>query len=234
MKTVDIVLPVYNEAKTLETSIAKLVLFLQSQFNYDWRLIIAENGSFDNTLELAEKISGKYKEKLWVMSSKVKGRGRALVTAWEASDADIISYMDVDLSTDIRSFPLLVEEILNGADIVVGNRLDKRSKVKRTLLRTILSVSYNLLIKLFFGTKSFSDAQCGFKAAKRNVALSLLKETKNREWFFDTEFLVLAERKGYLVKEIPVSWQQGEKSKVELLSTIIEDLKEMVRLRWQE
>jgi hypothetical protein len=100
-------------------------------------------------------------------------------------------------------------------------------------LRIIISVSYNFLIKLFFRTKSFSDAQCGFKAVKRNVALSLIKETKNRQWFFDTEFLVLAERNGYLIKEIPVSWVQGMESSVRLFSTILEDLREMIRLRCQ-
>ena len=232
MLTVDIVLPCYNEEMILKDSVSKLFSYLESQFPHKWRIIIAENCSRDNTLRVAEEIKKDYSDKVSVVTIKNKGRGGALRCAWESSNADIVSYMDADLSTDVACFLPLIEEILSGVDIAVGNRLSPDSNVKRTLVRTMLSVTYNFLIRSVFGIRQFSDAQCGFKAARRECAVRLLKSVKNREWFFDTELLILAERAGLKIKQIPISWVQSNKSSVKLLKTIIEDIKEITKLKF--
>ena len=232
MLKVDVVLPVYNEEKILEQSVEELLHFLEKYLSYDWKIIIAENSSTDNTLIVADNICGKFKGKVSLISLKEKGRGGALKAAWEKSEADIVSYMDVDLSSSLTSFPLLINMLLQGNDISVGSRLRRDSEVTRSLLRTLLSVSYNFIIRVLFGVRSFSDAQCGFKAAKRTVILPLLLKVKSKKWFFDTGLLILAEKVGCKIKEIPVVWTQGSKTTVKILSTIFEDITEMLRFKW--
>jgi hypothetical protein len=161
---------------------------------------------------------------------ELKGRGRALRKAWLESEADAVSYMDVDLSTELTAFPKLVEALDEGYQVAVGSRLMPGSKVKRSLKREITSRGYNILIKLLFGS-GFSDAQCGFKVVKRDIAQELVPHIKDQAWFFDTELLLLAERKGYRIKDVPVAWVEDEDTRVKIVNTAWEDVKGLLRVR---
>jgi glycosyltransferase involved in cell wall biosynthesis len=228
--TVDLVIPVYNEAHVLAQSVARLVGFLEPQLPYAWRIVIADNASSDGTLAVAERCAAQ-DARVSVLHLAQKGRGRALRTAWLGSDAAVLSYMDVDLSTELAAYPALIHAIAaEGYDLATGSRLARGSRTTRSLKREALSRGYNLLIRALLGTH-FSDAQCGFKALSRQAAQALLPRVENQTWFFDTELLVLAEKKGYRIKDLPVRWVEDPDSRVRLGSTIAEDLSGLWRLR---
>lgn len=227
----DVVLPVYNEEKQLRDSVLKLRSFLNDNFKISWRIVIADNGSTDGTLKLAQDLSKEFSE-VQAVHIEQKGRGRALRRIWLKSEADIISYMDIDLSTHLSAFPLLTGAIMEGYDVAIGSRLLRGAKVKRSLKREFVSRAYNLLIKLIHQTR-FSDAQCGFKATSRKAARELLPLVKDNEWFFDTELLILAEKKGYRIKEVPVTWVEDPGSTVKVLNTAYKDIKGLLRLKFK-
>lgn len=228
--TVDIIIPVYNEEVALPKSVATLCDYLGTYFPYNWRVIIANNASTDRTLEVAQELAAANPH-VSVLHLDKKGRGRALRAAWLASEADVVSYMDVDLSTNLQSFLPLVAPLATGhSDVAIGSRLLKGAVVTRQWKREIISRAYNLLIKIMFRNK-FSDAQCGFKAVKRSVARQLLPQIENNEWFFDTELLLLAEEAGLRVYEVPVDWIEDLDSRVKIVSTATEDIKGLLRVR---
>ncbi len=230
MASVDIVIPVYNEEHVLEDSVGNLRRFLREGFPHQWRILIADNASTDNTLAMAQSLAQEYGD---VSSLHIpqKGRGRALKAAWLSSPADIVSYMDVDLSTDLVHFSPLVEAIATeGYDVAFGSRLSRQSDIRRSLGREVLSRGYNVMIKALFFTR-FSDAQCGFKALSRKAVQELVPLIENDEWFFDTELLILAEKAGYRVKEIPVRWLEDPDTRVNVAKTVWEDIRGLARLR---
>lgn len=226
----DVVVPVYNEETQLRESILKLRDFLRDNLQTSWQIIIADNGSTDRTLQIAGELAGEFSE-IKPFHMEQKGRGRALRRIWLESASDIVSYMDVDLSTDLFAFPLLIEAIAGGSDIAIGSRLSSGSRVERSIKREISSRAYNLIIKLIHQTH-FNDAQCGFKAISRKAASELLPLTRDNEWFFDTELLILAEKKGYRIKEIPVKWTEDPGSTVKIFNTAYKDLKGLLRLKF--
>ncbi len=228
--SVEIVIPVYNEEDMLQQSITTLCDHLENYFPYDWKVTIANNASTDGTLAIALRLAEAC-PRVSVLHLDQKGRGRALRTAWLASDADIVAYMDVDLSTNLTAFLPLVAPLATGhSDVAIGSRLLKGAAVTRQWKREVISRCYNLLIKLLF-RNGFSDAQCGFKAVKRSVARRLLPEVENQEWFFDTELLLLAEEHGLRIYEVPVDWIEDLDSRVNIVSTAVEDVKGLLRVR---
>jgi len=228
-RTVDIVIPVYNEEQAIAPCVDRLRLFLEEEFSHDWTIIIANNGSRDRTVEVAERLVAADR-RVRLLNLPQKGRGMALRTAWGQSAADIVSYMDVDLSTNLRYFPLLVEGLCCGYDLAVGSRLMQASMVARRLKREILSRGFNLLIRILFRTR-FTDAQCGFKALRREAAQLLLPHVANNSWFFDAELLILAEKNDLRIFEAPVEWMEDLDSRVHLWSTAVEDIKGLARVR---
>ena len=228
---IDVVLPVYNEEKLLRKSVTALSKFLKNNIKDKCNIIITDNGSNDKTLEIAKQLSKKIRNVTYIHLDG-KGRGRALRTAWSKSNSDILTYMDIDLSTDIKSFPIIIDALKNGYDIAMGSRLTKGARVKRSFEREIMSRTYNLLLKIFFLTK-VSDAQIGFKAIKKNVAMRIIPLIRNNNWFFDTELLILAEHLKYRIFETPVTWYQYKHSKVKAFKTIIEYIKNIFTLRYR-
>jgi len=232
MSSVDVVIPVYNEEETLARCIAVLGDYLEKNVSQKWRIVIADNGSVDGTLGLAEDLVQKYPY-VSCVKLELKGRGRALRKAWLESDADIVSYMDVDLSTNLEAFPELVGAIDDGYGVAIGSRLTRGSKViGRSLKREITSRGYNLIIRSMFAP-GFRDAQCGFKAVRRDVVQEITPFIKDQAWFFDTELLLLAKRKGYCIKEVPVEWTDDPDTRVRIASTAWEDIKGLVRVRFR-
>jgi glycosyltransferase involved in cell wall biosynthesis len=230
--TVDIVIPVHNEERTLAQSITMLVEFLRGVTQFEAAVVIVDNGSTDDTLAIAASLARSHPH-VTTMHLPRKGRGGALQTAWAASRADIVSYMDVDLSTNLRFFPLLIHGISLGYDIAIGSRLLQASQTQRSRKREALSRVYNGLVKLLFRNR-FSDAQCGFKAVRRVVAERLLPLVENTNWFFDTELLLLAERQGYKIFEVPVEWIEDLDTRVRIVPTIVDDVRGLLRVRLAE
>ena len=224
-----IVVPVYNEEKELEVNILKLKSFLEQVKELEWHIVIADNASTDKTPEIGRKLATQYKE-ISFFRLEEKGRGRAVKKAWQEFEADIFVYMDIDLSTDLKHLPALINAIEAGFDITIGSRLLPASKViGRTFKREILSRGYNLLIKALFGTH-FSDAQCGFKAVSHKVVKELLPKIADNKWFFDSELLIVGEKSGFKIYEEPVTWVDNPGSTVRVLKTVTGDLKGLLRL----
>jgi glycosyltransferase involved in cell wall biosynthesis len=232
VQTVDIVIPVYNEEKDLASSVGTLVQFLRTVDSFRASVVIADNASTDGTLAVARALEAEYPE-VKALHIPRKGRGGALKEAWTASHADVVSYMDVDLSTNLRFFPLLIHGISLGYDVAIGSRLLQASQTRRSLKREVLSRTYNGLVKVMFLNR-FSDAQCGFKALPRSVALKLLPLVENSSWFFDTELLLQAERNGYKIFEVPVEWVEDLDTRVKIVPTIMEDVGGLIRVRLAE
>jgi glycosyltransferase involved in cell wall biosynthesis len=228
--TVDIVIPVLNEAHVLEHSVGMLRSFLRGNFPYRWRILIVDNGSKDGTLEIAKSLSERHPE-VDSLHLLQKGRGRALRYAWLQSHADVVCYMDVDLSTDLKHLKPLIDAIaVEGFDVATGSRLMRESETKRSAKREIISRIYNVVVKLALATR-FSDAQCGFKAMSREAVELIVPQIEDQSWFFDTEMLVLAEKQGLRIKDIPVRWVEDEDSRVKIFQTGWDDLKGILRVR---
>lgn len=230
LPTVDVVIPVLNEAHVLEASVGKLLAYLREQFPYPARVVIADNGSTDGTDALARQLAERY-EDVATFSLGQRGRGRALRIAWTQSSADIVAYTDVDLSTDIEALEKLCRAIHEqGYEVATGSRLMRASQVTRSFKREVISRAYNLFIKCVLWT-SFSDAQCGFKAASRRVIREIMPMIQDQAWFFDTELLVLCDKLGYPIKDVPVRWIEDPDTRVKIVSTSWEDIKGVFRLR---
>ena len=232
-KSLDIIIPVLNEERALPHSVPILHAHLAAHFTeYDWRIVIADNGSEDATPEVSRHLSGEYAG-VSPFRLERRGRGLALRAAWLASDADIVAYMDVDLSTDLAALRPLVGAVAEqGFDIAIGSRLIKGARVeRRPIKREITSRGYSLLFRSLFFT-GFRDAQCGFKAVSRRAADALVPLIQNNRWFFDTELLILAEANGFRIREIPVHWTDDPDTRVKILGTAIEDVKGLLRLRF--
>ena len=227
--SVEIVVPVYNEEAALPGSIERLTGFLERNLTNPWRVTIADNASIDGTRAVSEELARQYSNVDYFYLPQ-KGRGRALRATWLDSRADIVSYMDVDLSTDLSHFPQLVSALESGYQIAIGSRLSGKSQVTRAFKREFISRSYNLLIKSLFFTP-FPDAQCGFKALTRSAAQAIIPAIENNNWFFDTELLIIAAKRGYRIKSIPVKWDDDPTSTVNITGTAVEDIKGLLRLR---
>ncbi|GAB2641324.1 bifunctional glycosyltransferase family 2/GtrA family protein [Gordonia jinhuaensis] len=222
---IDVIVPVYNEEKDLRSCVMRLAAHLRDQTPYSARITVADNASADHTLAEAVQLAEEMPEMVRVVHLDAKGRGRALNATWRSSDADVVAYVDVDLSTDLNALMPLVAPLLSGhSDVAIGSRLARSSRVVRGAKREFISRSYNLILRTAMGAR-FSDAQCGFKAMRTDVARQVLPLVRDTGWFFDTEMLVLAERIGLRIAEVPVDWIDDPNSKVDIVSTATEDLK---------
>lgn len=227
---VEIAIPVYNEQQALQQSIPRLSAFLTEHCWFDYEVIIGDNASTDRTFEIAKSLSRQYPF-VRVEHLTKKGRGGMLKHLWSQSSADILTYMDVDLSTDLYALPPMVEALRSGGfDLGIGSRLLCPHSTRRGLKRECISRCYNLLVKLVFRTK-FSDAQCGFKGIRNDVAKIILPQVHDRGWFFDTELLIVSEKLGFRIYDQPVAWTDDPDSRVKIVRTAIEDIKGLVRLK---
>jgi glycosyltransferase involved in cell wall biosynthesis len=230
---VNITIPVYNEEKVLEKSIYTLSGFLEKNFSeYNWEILIANNASIDKTLEVAKILKNKYKNVNYIHLDQ-KGKGIAVKKAWIESDADIVSYMDVDLSTKLEYFPKMINGMIKGGySIATGSRLMKNSKTDRSFIREFTSRSYNILVKAMFFTK-FSDAQCGFKAVTREAVNKLVVPyVEDTGWFFDSELLIIGEKLGYKIFDIPIEWIEDLDSRVKIIKTARDNMKGLLRVKY--
>src|SRR6266478_2456344 len=228
---VDIVVPVRNEERDLAPSVRRLAGFLHESFPFRARITIADNGSTDATWAIADRLARELPE-VRALHMELPGRGRALREIWSQSEADVLAYMDVDLSTDLNALLPLVAPLLSGhSDLAIGTRLARGARVVRGPRREVISRCYNMLLHATLGA-GFSDAQCGFKAIRADMARLLLPLTRDTGWFFDSELLVLAERAGLRIHEVPVDWIDDPDSRVRVIATVLADLRGIARIRW--
>ena len=227
---VDITIPVYNEEEVLPRTIKALTEFLEDNLPNPWQVTIADNASTDSTQSVSEMLCREYPGVNYLRIPE-KGRGRALRIAWLDSQADIVSYMDADLSTDLSHFPQLIQALESGSHIAVGSRLSKESKVSRGFKREFISRAYNRLINIMFFT-GLPDAQCGFKALTRATAEAIIPNIENNNWFFDTELLVIGAKRGFKIASVPVKWDDDPTSTVHVINTAKEDINGLLRLRF--
>ena len=227
---VEIVVPVYNEAGVLETSVRRLHAYIDESCEFTFKITIADNASTDETLEIARRLSAELSE-VEVIHLAAKGRGLALRAAWGRSDARVLAYTDVDLSTDLGALPALVGPLLERrGDLAIGSRLARGARVTRGIRREVISRTYNILLRVLLEV-GFSDAQCGFKAGRAEVIQGLLPLVENDAWFFDTELLYQAQRNKFAIAEVPVTWVEDRDSRVAIVATVREDLRGIARLR---
>jgi glycosyltransferase involved in cell wall biosynthesis len=227
---INVTIPAFNEEAQLAGNVAALHRFLSTHLSHQFEIVIADNASTDRTLEVATRIAREH-EHVHVVHLDQKGRGRAVKRVWEQSMAGVLSYMDVDLSTDISAFPTLIDSlIVHGFDLAIGSRLLRPELTSRGWKRELISRCYNWIVKASFQTQ-FSDAQCGFKAITGAAAKALLPCVLDHGWFFDTELLVLAEKLGYRIFDLPVCWADDPDSRVNLLKTAVDDLKGIIRIK---
>ena len=229
---VDVVIPVLNEAHVLARSVATVRQFLAASLPCRWRVTVVDNGSTDGTDRVALELQAAHDDVRFVQLP-MRGRGRALRQAWSQSDADVMCYTDVDLSTELAALPKMVQAIVSdGFEVATGSRLLPQSRTTRSAKREFISRCYNVFVKAILWT-SFSDAQCGFKAISRRAMSELVLEVRDQSWFFDTELLVLAEKRGLRIADIPVVWIEDDDSRVKILRTAWDDIKGVLRLRWK-
>ena len=224
----DVVVPVHQEEAVLRASVEQLLAHLAG-LPWSARVTVVDNASTDRTWEIASALAAELAG-VRALRLERKGRGGALRAAWTASDAAVVAYTDVDLSTDLAALEPLVAAVVTGrCEVAVGTRLHPGARVRRSLLREALSRGYNALLRVALGVR-FSDAQCGFKAVGAERARQVLPLVRDDGWFFDTELLVLAERSGWRVQEVPVTWREDADSRVRLLPTVVGDLRGVARL----
>jgi glycosyltransferase involved in cell wall biosynthesis len=227
---VDIIVPVYNEQRILADSIARLHAFVSDELPFSWRIVVADNASTDDTPRIAQRLS-RTLPGVRALRLEQSGRGRALRAAWSRSPARVVCYMDVDLSTDLHALLPLLAPLLSGhSDVAIGTRLARGARVTRGVKRELISRSYNRVLHLALRAK-FSDAQCGFKAIRGDVLPGLLTEIRDEGWFFDTELLILAQRHGLRIHEVPVDWVDDPDSRVDILATVAADMRGVARLQ---
>lgn len=220
----DVVVPVHNEERVLDASIRRLHGYLTESFPFSWRITIVDNASTDDTFAIATDLAARLDG---VVTRRLdrKGRGHALRTAWLASDAAVVAYMDADLATDLDALLPLVAPLVSGhSDVAIGSRLTAGASVARGARRELISRGYNALLRTVFATQ-VRDAQCGFKALRREVAQLVVPAVADDAWFFDTELLLLAERNGLRIHQVPVDWVDDPDSRVQVVRTAVDDLR---------
>lgn len=236
MKKIIIAIPAYNEEKIIGQNAEKLYDFCAENLSdYDWKIVIADNGSTDKTAEISKKLEAEFGGKIIYKLISAKGKGLAIKESWQSFDADVYIFMDADLATDLSALPLLISEINTGNDMVIGSRMVSGAAVKRKLKRKIISRVFSFLVRFKFGLK-IKDYPCGFKAVNKKIVKELLPKVENNTWFFDTELVIRSAKSGCKIKEIPVIWKDtdnnvGRKSKANLTKIIKEYLRELNKLK---
>ena len=230
-----IVIPVYNEEAIINKTMITLRDFCENNLqDYDWKIIIADNNSADRTAEMAKKLEKESDGKIIYKFIPQKGKGLAIRESWKSFDADFYIFMDADMATNLSALPVLIKELENGDDLVIGSRFIKGSSTKRTLARKTTSKVFSILTRLIFGLK-IKDYPCGFKGADKNVINKILPLVENNAFFFDTELVIRSAMGGMKIKEIPVIWQDRDKtaskSRVDVLKVTKEYLRELLKLK---
>ena len=206
MSKINITIPAYNEEAVLKNNIINLASFCDTNLTDDWLIVIANNNSNDSTALIGENLI-KQNPKINLLNLTQKGKGLAIKAGWEIFSADYYVFMDADLATNLEALPRLIENLKQGNDVTIGSRKLKQSKTQRSPIRKIVGWGYREVIRILLNLK-LTDFACGFKGINEKTKQTILPKIKDREWFFDTELLYLAQQQGLKIKEIPVQWTE--------------------------
>lgn len=229
LATVDIVIPVLDEERALPGCIETLCAFLEEGFPFDWSITIADNGSTDGTWQCAVEAARRH-DRVQARRVPVRGRGAAVKSVWAASRADIVAYMDVDLSTGLDALLPLIAPLATGhCELSIGTRLGRGARIRRSVRRELVSRTYNGIVRNVLGLHA-TDTSAGFKAARTDAVRPLLASVEDDHWFFDTELLLLAEYNGLRVHEVPVDWVEDLDTRVRVTRTALANLAGLVRM----
>ncbi|MFA6132053.1 MAG: glycosyltransferase [Patescibacteria group bacterium] len=228
-----LVIPAHNEEIDIKQSIETTILFLQNKFSDgDWEIVIAENGSTDETRGIVQDLEKKYTN-LRLLIIPTAGKGWAVRQAWDTATAELLIFMDADLATDLKHLPDLIEALKDN-DLVIGTRRYPSSQVSRSWQRSLTSFLYNRLARIILSLP-FSDLQCGFKGIKKTAWQKISPYFTSTGFFFDTELLALANKFKLKTAEQPITWKEHRnkknKSKVRLVKTGKELIKNLLSLK---
>lgn len=231
-----IAIPALNEERVLAASVGSLSDFVvQALPSCDVRILVADNGSTDRTAEIGMELA-KSRQNVSYKQISRRGKGLAIRDAWSGHEADVFAFMDADMSTDLGDLPALIGAVIGGADIAVGSRFHPGSVVDRGLGRSLVSRCYSMWVRIIFSTK-VSDIPCGFKAASRRIVRDVVPQVEDNAWFFDSEFVIRAERLGAVIEEVPVRWRDtgvnGRRSRVNVPKLAADYIRSTLRLRKQ-
>lgn len=232
--SVTIVIPVYNEEEIIAGTLDTLLSFLKrTEFPYPYRITVVDNASTDRTARMVTEFAA-YNPETTLLKLAEKGKGRAVRAGWAQEKGGILAFMDADLSSDIGAFKALVDAIANGsADLSIGNRLGKNSKIVSTKkFRKIVSRIYNALVRAFLWT-GIDDHQCGFKALSFETFTMLAPKLTETEFFLDTELIALVRKQGLSIHQEDIVWIDSATSKVSLFSDSLKMFLSVVRLSWR-
>ncbi|KUM34597.1 glycosyltransferase [Arthrobacter sp. EpRS71] len=225
----DIAIPVSNQETRLEGQLRGLHGHLMDTFPHTFRITVADNASTDSTLRIAERLARELPE-IKVVHLDHKGRGNSLRRVWLSSPSPLLAYVDLDLPLDLSAVAPLVAPLISGhSDLAVGTRLARGAQGRFSHRRGLVARAYNVLLRVLTGAR-FSDAECGFKAIRADVAHKLLPHTGDDAWFFDTELLIIAERCALRIHEVPLDWTDDPDSGVDVVRTFLTDLKRLAKL----
>jgi glycosyltransferase involved in cell wall biosynthesis len=228
-----IVIPVLNEEKILKENVLKIFNFCQKNLTINWQIVIVDNRSTDQTVVIAKDLGRRYQQIEYLYVDKV-GKGVAIRTGWQKYSADIYCFMDADLATDLSALVTLISSFKEGYDMVIGSRFLAQSQVSRSLIRKMFSFGYHLVARILLNLK-IKDLPCGFKAINSRIKENVLPKVKDEAWFFDSELVIVAEKQGYRIKEIPIIWQEPRKgrgeSRVKTLSLSLAYFKQLLALK---
>lgn len=216
--------PVFNEEKILKDNILLFLKYCQTAgFNFDWKIIIINNGSTDNSYRIGIQLEKEFPELIKLKEIKQAGRGRAIKKYWLESQADILTFMDVDLAVSLDNINALIKPVMEKrADLVIGSRLLPESKIKRSFIREVSSRVCNFCSRAILN-HGFYDMQCGFKAMDKHAFLKVAPNIKNKKWFFDTELIIFAKYFHFKILEIPVDWSENRYTKRDSKVNLLKD-----------
>ncbi|MCM1100323.1 MAG: glycosyltransferase [Clostridium sp.] len=230
-----ILFPVLNERLRLESGITRTVEYLDRIDFHDYEIIIVDNGSEDETPDIARMLAEKYAGVRYERIG-VRGVGAAFRRGVALSKGDIVGYMDIDLSTNIKHLgeAIHIFRTVEEVEYINGSRFAKESDTRgRKWYRKITSRGLLILLKVFLGMKS-TDAICGFTFVRRQTAISLVKGcSRDNGWFYMIEFLLRAERRGVTILDYPVEWQEDYNTTVKIFKTICNYMVHIARLFWE-
>jgi glycosyltransferase AglD len=228
--SISIIIPIFNEEKRIAECIERTVDYLDNHTNWDFEIVVANDGSNDKTAEILESLS-RLHNSIRILSWAIRvGKGLSIKKAAYSCNKQYIGYMDADLAADPCEFERLIK-FIDDYDIVIGSRLirDGLPPIDRPMYRTFLSNGYSFLFRSLFRVP-VSDPQCGFKLFKKQALLDLCNHVYNNAYVFDSELVVKAVMLGYRVREVPINWRHIAGSKIHSANQIISMGKDLFSL----
>ena len=229
-----VVIPAYNEEKRLPRTLGEIDKYLRNQ-NYDYEIIVVNDGSKDKTAKVVQDLTSQIKNLKLIDNKENHGKGYVVRQAMLEAGGEVRLFTDADNSTSIDQVEKIFSELEKGADVVIASRDIKGAILdppQPWLRNVILGEGFKLFRKIILGLWGIEDTQCGFKGFRKEVVKRVFPKCRISRFAFDPEILVVAERMGFKIKEVPVHWKNDPESKVKLKSILKMGL-DLIKIRWK-